>query len=329
MDLQRRLDLVVYGAIASGGALCCDATLVSPLTRQGEPQAHADSEDGAALRLAERRKRTTYPDLCGPGTQRLLVLGAEVGGRWNSEARSFLRTLVRLRSLRAPAAVRRSAASRWARRWWASWPWPCNKLWARPRLAKPGPQPRSGPPGTRRWSESTWLTARGQPSHPCGRPRSLVTSADQNGSCRRKRAVEKKTHGWRNAVDGSWGHVPGRAEKVAAWGLVLWSPDVPPSQWAAMGGEVPCDPEGRNGSARAELEALRVACQYAACPPVMLSDSLTCAMQQVSLVCTDRVAIRHVTGHGNHIGNCWAHEAATQARVHGVFLQEGLPTLRP
>ena len=72
----------------------------------------------------------------------------------------------------------------------ASWPWPCNKLWARPRLAKPGPQPRSGPPGTRRGSESsTWLTAQGQPSHPCGRPRSLVTSADQTGSCRRKRAV--------------------------------------------------------------------------------------------------------------------------------------------
>ena len=31
----------------------------------------------------------------------------------------------------------------------ASWPWPCNKLWARPRLAKPCPQPRSGPPGRR------------------------------------------------------------------------------------------------------------------------------------------------------------------------------------
>ena len=115
---MRRLDLVVYGATAPGGALCCDATLVSTLTRQGEPQAHADSEDGAALRLAERRKRTTYPELCGPGPQRLLVLGAEAGRRWNSEARSFLRTLVRLRSLRAPAAVRRSASSGWARRWW-------------------------------------------------------------------------------------------------------------------------------------------------------------------------------------------------------------------
>ena len=29
-----------------------------------------------------------------------------------------------------------------------------------------------------------------------------------------------ETHGWQVAVDGSWGRVPGRAEKVAAWGLV-------------------------------------------------------------------------------------------------------------
>ncbi|OLP78615.1 hypothetical protein AK812_SmicGene41196 [Symbiodinium microadriaticum] len=30
---RRRLDLVVYGALSSGGAQCCDATLVSPLSR--------------------------------------------------------------------------------------------------------------------------------------------------------------------------------------------------------------------------------------------------------------------------------------------------------
>ena len=38
---------------------------MSPLTRQIQAQAHADSEDGAALRTATRRKRTTYPELCG------------------------------------------------------------------------------------------------------------------------------------------------------------------------------------------------------------------------------------------------------------------------
>ena len=86
--------------------------------REGEPHPRAATSDGASLRHAERRKQAAYPELCGPGPQRLLVLGNEVGGRWNDQARDFLRTLTRLRGCRAPAAVRRSAASGWARRWW-------------------------------------------------------------------------------------------------------------------------------------------------------------------------------------------------------------------
>ena len=35
---RRRLDLVIYGATPLRGALCCGATLVSPLTRTGQPQ---------------------------------------------------------------------------------------------------------------------------------------------------------------------------------------------------------------------------------------------------------------------------------------------------
>ena len=97
------------------------------------------------------------PELCGPGPQRLLVLRG--GGRWNSEVRIFLHTLVRLRSLRQlPCAGAQPAGGRGAGG--ASWPWPCNKLWARPRLAKPGPQPRLGPPGTQTGScsaKKTWI----------------------------------------------------------------------------------------------------------------------------------------------------------------------------
>ena len=47
-----------------------------------------------------------------------MVLRNEVGGRWNDPAGTFLRTQTRLRGYRAPAAVHRSAASGWARRWW-------------------------------------------------------------------------------------------------------------------------------------------------------------------------------------------------------------------
>ena len=115
---RRRLDLVIYGVSSRGEALCCDATLVSPLTRSGT-QPRASEEDGAALRVAERRKRATYPELLAQGPQRLLVLGSEIGGRWNDEALGLVRDLARCRSLRGPPAVRRPAAQGWQRRWWA------------------------------------------------------------------------------------------------------------------------------------------------------------------------------------------------------------------
>ena len=115
---RRRLDLVIYGATPDGSALCCDATLVSPLTRTGQPEACAADVDGAALRTAERRKAATYPELQGAGPQKLVVLGSEVGGRFNSDAHRFVRDLVRLRSYRAPPALRAAAASGWTRRWW-------------------------------------------------------------------------------------------------------------------------------------------------------------------------------------------------------------------
>ena len=117
---RRRLDLVVYEATTRGGALCCDATLVSPLTRTGHPQPCAVQVDGAALQVAERRKQAAYPELTRGGPQTLLVLGSEIGGRWSTGARRFVRDLVRLRAQCAPPAVIGAAASAWARRWWSA-----------------------------------------------------------------------------------------------------------------------------------------------------------------------------------------------------------------
>ena len=106
---SRRLDLVVYGATRHGGALCCDATLVSPLTRTGHPQPCAAVVDGAALKVAERRKRATYPELERGGPQELV----------NEQARRFVQDLVRLKDHRAPPALRAAASGAWARRWWS------------------------------------------------------------------------------------------------------------------------------------------------------------------------------------------------------------------
>ena len=52
-----------------------------------------------------------YPELARGSPRKLLVLGSEIGGRWNTAAQWFVRDLVRLRALRAPPAVRAAASS--------------------------------------------------------------------------------------------------------------------------------------------------------------------------------------------------------------------------
>ena len=93
-DDRRRLDFVAYGATQLGEALCCDVTLVSPLTRDGRPQPSSTPRDGSALAIAERRKRAAYPE-----PQRLCVLACEIGKRWNDESRRLVAQLVRSRAL--------------------------------------------------------------------------------------------------------------------------------------------------------------------------------------------------------------------------------------
>ena len=56
--------------------------------------------DGAAL--AERLKLTTYPELSHGGPRQLVVVGSDVGRRWNEQARTFVRDMVRLKAHRAP-----------------------------------------------------------------------------------------------------------------------------------------------------------------------------------------------------------------------------------
>ena len=95
-----------------------DATLVSPVTREGLPQAGAATHPGSALRNAARRKRRqTYPELDRSRRCRLVVFGLDVGGRWDSEAATFVRLLARARAAGTPAALRASAQAAWVLRW--------------------------------------------------------------------------------------------------------------------------------------------------------------------------------------------------------------------
>ena len=65
-----------------------------------------------------RRKETTYPELSGEGGRaRLVVLAAEVGGRWNSETAQFLTALARARAQQVPLVLQGRAEAAWVRRW--------------------------------------------------------------------------------------------------------------------------------------------------------------------------------------------------------------------
>ena len=198
---RRRLDFVIYGATPDGSALCCDATLVSPLTRTG-PQPCAADVDGAALRTAERRKAATYPELHGAGPQKLVVLGSEVGGRFNGDAHRLVRDLVRLRSYRAPPALRAAAASGWTRRWWGMLSVAVQQAVASTALGQRGPS-RRVPPASRALRSTAYSTSprpKGRAACRCGvavacRPWAPAGPADRTGSGQEQKGVWKKNLG--------------------------------------------------------------------------------------------------------------------------------------
>ena len=117
-DDQRQLDLVAYGLAPDGVALCCDATMVSPLQRDSRPISHAANVDGAALAAAERRKRAHYVELDHSPYCRLMVLGCEVGGRWSDDSLRLVSMASRQKVLGVPRLLRSSARQAWCARWW-------------------------------------------------------------------------------------------------------------------------------------------------------------------------------------------------------------------
>ena len=118
---DRRIEVVANGLpLWHGAQLALDATLVSPLTRAGEPHPRADVEPGHCVAAAARRKRHgTYPELQRARRCRLVVIGLEVGGRFGVEAATFLRLLARHRAATVPAHLRPAARAAWISRWTA------------------------------------------------------------------------------------------------------------------------------------------------------------------------------------------------------------------
>ena len=101
------------------------------------PHPRCVTTDGAALETARRRKETTYPELSGQfGRTKLVVLAAEVAGRWSEECRSFLSQLAKAKVRGEAPHLRARARQAWYSRWGTMlacsgghgrlWP---NRLW--------------------------------------------------------------------------------------------------------------------------------------------------------------------------------------------------------
>ena len=113
---ERRIEVIANGLALWGGAqLAVDTTLVSPLTSAGAPRRSAGRTAGAALALARKAKERTYPELRQSARCKLVVLALELGGRWSTEAATFVRLLARLRAV--PASSRGPSISAFTARW--------------------------------------------------------------------------------------------------------------------------------------------------------------------------------------------------------------------
>ena len=117
---DRRIEVIANGLALWGGAqLAVDTTLVSPLTRAGEPRRRAGRFAAAPLHDARKAKERAYPELLRNSRCRLVVLGIEVGGRWSEEAASFITNLARAKTRDTPAPLRQAATASLISRWTA------------------------------------------------------------------------------------------------------------------------------------------------------------------------------------------------------------------
>ena len=115
---NRRIEVIVNGLpLFQGAQLAVDTTLVSPLTSSSQPRRRQGVFTGAALAQARRSKERTYPELVNAQRCRLIVLAIEIGGRFSSEAATFLRLLARARARAAPATLQQTAAPALVSRW--------------------------------------------------------------------------------------------------------------------------------------------------------------------------------------------------------------------
>ena len=117
---SRQLDFLAWGLRGFGLPICADATIVSPLHRDGTPWPTTPETDGASFARAIRAKENTYPELAEHNPYgKLTVLACETGGRWHDTARGLIAQLVTTRTQNVHPLLRRAAGLAYQRRWWS------------------------------------------------------------------------------------------------------------------------------------------------------------------------------------------------------------------
>ena len=140
-----QLDFVAWGRMFSQ-PVCGDATIVSPLHRDGTPHALAPDIDGASFSRALERKENTYPELASPNQYgELTVLACETGGRWHHRALTMVSKLIEAKTQTIAPLLRQAAALAYHRRWWGILSTALQRTVATSLLDHPGMGSMPGP----------------------------------------------------------------------------------------------------------------------------------------------------------------------------------------
>ena len=116
---KRRVEFAVYN-LRFGPPLLCDCTQVSPVGTDGMPHPNCAVEAGAALRVAEERKATTYQEAeAAAGRVRLETLACEVGGRWSQNCITWIGKLAKHKASGELFHLQRATEYAWYKRWWS------------------------------------------------------------------------------------------------------------------------------------------------------------------------------------------------------------------
>ena len=93
------LDIIASGLnVARGLPLFVDVTVLSPVSRSGQPRPGTSNRGGRLLEAADADNQMTYAPVVESGLGALYSLGCEVFGRWSTSCIGLMTELVRERS---------------------------------------------------------------------------------------------------------------------------------------------------------------------------------------------------------------------------------------